>query len=90
MNDKSQVTLSYADIYRYCPSDWNRRIVSDSNLTVLNSSRIFTFVPFQPAKNSASRQFAGSAGSVLNPGIIWLNVCGSVMRTRNEDYDDNI
>ena len=35
-----------------------------------------------------SRQFAGSAGPVLNSVIVWLNVCGSVVRTRNEDYDD--
>ena len=48
------------------------------------------FVPFEPAKNGVNRQFAGSVGSVLNPVIVWLNVCGSVMRTRNEDYDDNI
>ena len=37
-----------------------------------------------------SRQFAGSAGSVLSPVIVWLNVSGSVMRTSDEDYDDNI
>ena len=35
-----------------------------------------------------SRQFAGSAGSVVNSVILLLNVCGSVVRTRNEDYDD--
>ena len=48
------------------------------------------FVFFQPAKNSVNRQFAGSAGSVLNSVIVWLNVYGSVIKTRNEDYDDNI
>ena len=87
----SQVILSYGDICRHCPSDWNRRIRSDSNLTVSNFSCIFTFLcPANRAKNSVSRQFAGLAGSVLNPVIVWLNVYGSVMRTRNEDYDDNI
>ena len=61
MSNKSQVILSYADICRYCPSDWNRRIISDSNLNVSNFSRIFTFCALLAGKEQ------------FQPAVCWLS-----------------